>query len=616
MEFEESKRAIAAIYYKNNIEIAGTGFLIADRYLMTCAHVVAEVIGPSNNYIGKSIVVRFFNQSRSYSAKVVDYHYEETKNASDAAILHLESVRYLFDGLPPFTPLDQFSGAELKGFGYPENLESGLNLDASTKGEVDGGWVQIQPSTSISVGVEGGFSGSPIWSDRQNAWVGMIVAFIDSKEKKDEKIGFIIPQQKLKNTLKVLDWHPLLLVLKEYEQDFAVPQFVYEIVRPDIWNHPQHLDLRSILIDLCNMPSEGENFSRLEAFVAVLLNHADVRVETKVDLGIWIGKYCSQDEIAALRKTMGDHEEEVAYKRTALAHERLLISLQPGKSKDSDTFQIKAWLIRNIKIYDADKPGPEVVLLNLDYFSDYVEDDEQTYDFAEGYLDRHLPAIMANYLDQVEEKGIDSEALVIEVFLPYTHVNEPIELCSIPNPGGFGTSQKYLGIIKNCSKVHLRIQNRLEQPRLKRVWKKKWQNLQLIQETENGTNCFIEAGIDPDLENGLKSDTVFGLKICHQPNCTQQGEIGSLLASGVPTALWIRSLEPNSPMCSLIDEEILDKPLIDIPERVQHFRRQVTEHPDEITDKKSLELGHLISFIWENPQIIPPQITYQNENLS
>ena len=56
MTFEDGKKAIARIYSVAD-EVAGVGFLVADRYILTCAHVIAASIEDPEQPIGAAIII-------------------------------------------------------------------------------------------------------------------------------------------------------------------------------------------------------------------------------------------------------------------------------------------------------------------------------------------------------------------------------------------------------------------------------------------------------------------------------------------------------------------------------------------------------------------------------
>jgi hypothetical protein len=202
MTFEASQRAIAQIHFADSRNIAGTGFLVAEGYLLTCAHVVKKALFAPDNPVGAVLEVTFFNTAEPQRAEVIFYEFEEQRCGRDAAVL------YLLEGGPggitpaPLRPLGQYRGAQLHVFGYP-NDAAGRNLTAVTCGEASGGWVQIEDTKVPGLAVEEGFSGAPVWCEAEGGMVGMVVARHDGQPQ--EKVGFMIPVQQLQAARQAVD---------------------------------------------------------------------------------------------------------------------------------------------------------------------------------------------------------------------------------------------------------------------------------------------------------------------------------------------------------------------------------------------------------------------------
>ena len=79
MGFEESKKATVAIYSQSGA-IVGMGFLVSEKYVLTCAHVVKTA---SNNKVQDdstviSITFPFVSRKQKYRTNIVGYWLEET----------------------------------------------------------------------------------------------------------------------------------------------------------------------------------------------------------------------------------------------------------------------------------------------------------------------------------------------------------------------------------------------------------------------------------------------------------------------------------------------------------------------------------------------------------
>ncbi len=205
MTFEASKRAIAQIHVAKSRAIAGTGFLVAERYLLTCAHVVKEALFAPDDPLGSVLEVTFFNAAEPQQATVIFYEFEEHRYGRDAAVLYLPEDAPGAITLAPLRPLQHYNGAELQVFGYPGNDAAGRNLTTITNGEVSGGWVQIEDTKVPGLAVEAGFSGSPVWGKAEGGIVGMVVARHQGQA--TDKVGFMIPVQQLQAARQAVEQH-------------------------------------------------------------------------------------------------------------------------------------------------------------------------------------------------------------------------------------------------------------------------------------------------------------------------------------------------------------------------------------------------------------------------
>ena len=198
MTFRASQRAIAQILYAEGSKIAGTGFLVAEGYLLTCAHVVEKALSGTNDPLKVELWVIFFGTTEPQRAEVILYEYEKDRLGRDAAVLRLVEGGPKSIAPAPLRPLrqDQDDNLQVKVFGYPgENNSGGGILNAVTRGEVSGGWVQIEDTKVTGLAVEEGFSGAPVWCETEAGILGMVVARRNGPPQ--EKVGYMIPVQQL-----------------------------------------------------------------------------------------------------------------------------------------------------------------------------------------------------------------------------------------------------------------------------------------------------------------------------------------------------------------------------------------------------------------------------------
>ncbi|MEM7769093.1 MAG: trypsin-like peptidase domain-containing protein [Cyanobacteria bacterium P01_A01_bin.37] len=613
MEFEASKRAIAQIHFADFNTIAGTGFLVAEGYVLTCAHVVKEALRSPEHVIGSELSVTFFNTTQPHQATVIFYEFEQHDSGRDAALLYLSAMPKLAIEAIPLCPLSQqqLNDAALRVFGFLNGDRAGRNLTAVTRGETSGGWVQIEDTKAPGLAIESGFSGSPVWCDASQSSVGMVVARHVGQD--DAKVGFMIPVQKLQIPLQALKKHALLEILVPHHDALSEQiTTAYKVCRPDTWSEPFENELEHRLADMALMSS-----GKLVEFAACLWNQPRVD-PVRTDLIAWIERYKSEDkDLAALLKQMEERQQQVAPQHMNVVKPCLLIRIQADKATKKEPYQVDGWLVPNSTRYNAEtregyepKTGEGAETLKLLNWQKYLDIPESE-DLTDGVRYEHLPALIADYLDQVARRNIRVEDLTIEFFLPLPLINQAIEQCPIPVEYGFPAP---LGIEERCPHVVIRSQERLDFARGLKQWETKWNRLQ-----DELHGPAIDAFVDGNeltpkrLQNALAS--ALGLKLTKKlPKASNQGEIGVLLATGTPAAVWIRC--PDSPhLAASLDTTILNCCLERVPDEVFSLRRETSELDEDVSPLASSELGHHLSFLWEDFYRVPPNITYSHEKL-
>lgn len=177
MKDEKSTFAIL----KNGNEPIGTGFLVADKLVLTCAHVVVEAGAEP----GKLVKVISTGDHKEYGARVLADCWRPDDNSFDRDIAYLE-----LDELPPdyIKPLEMGDGVNL-GRGIPFTT-FGYRKAASSNGiSIDGTITSVQPDTHYlqleSSKFRKGISGAPVMAHDQVV-MGMI-------KESDDNIAFAIP---------------------------------------------------------------------------------------------------------------------------------------------------------------------------------------------------------------------------------------------------------------------------------------------------------------------------------------------------------------------------------------------------------------------------------------
>jgi hypothetical protein len=170
--------------------VVGVGFLVADRRVLTCAHVVAAALRlrhgtPDVPQADLQLDFPLLAPGQVSTARVVHW-----RPGADVAGLGLAA-----QPPPGAAPVRLVTAGDLWGhsfraFGFPSGYEQGVWASGVLRGRQADGWLQIEDVKQTGYLVAPGFSGSPVWDDVLDGVAGMIVA-ADTHE--SVKAAFLIP---------------------------------------------------------------------------------------------------------------------------------------------------------------------------------------------------------------------------------------------------------------------------------------------------------------------------------------------------------------------------------------------------------------------------------------
>ncbi|GAB5449353.1 nSTAND1 domain-containing NTPase [Gymnodinialimonas sp.] len=166
--------------------VVGAGFLIGDLHVMTCAHVIDDCLRRRKGtkerpdeailldlpYLGifgvYSRVVAWVPMLQPGSG--------EPGELSDIAVLELDSAA--FGGLDSANSQlsDPGEGTPFRTFGFPIGNDNATIADGELSIVDSGGWRQILDTDKIGYFVQQGFSGAPVFSERNDRLLGMVAA--------------------------------------------------------------------------------------------------------------------------------------------------------------------------------------------------------------------------------------------------------------------------------------------------------------------------------------------------------------------------------------------------------------------------------------------------------
>ena len=179
--------------------VAGAGFLVGERHILTCAHVIAKALGLAYDAPDQpsSTVSLDFPQLASHtllSAKVIFWDPVREDGQGDIAGLELLDEPPVRAEAVRFAPADQVWEHSFRALGFPSGYDNGVFATGRLLGRLTN-WIQIEDVKVPGFAVIAGFSGAPVWDEQLQGVVGMIVA---ASQQATAKVAFVIPSDVLK----------------------------------------------------------------------------------------------------------------------------------------------------------------------------------------------------------------------------------------------------------------------------------------------------------------------------------------------------------------------------------------------------------------------------------
>lgn len=190
------KAAIARIYHSTGA-IVGAGFLVSDRYLLTCAHVVTAALGIPTETVEPpaaplELDFPLIAPGQKVKAKVVFWQpVNSTQMGEDIAGLLLEADPPMDTQPVRLMAAEEMWNHPFQIFGFPSKRDEGIWASGVIRDRLANGWVQIEDIKAQGQAIQPGFSGSPIWDEVVEGVVGMAVAA--DKKREETKTAFMIP---------------------------------------------------------------------------------------------------------------------------------------------------------------------------------------------------------------------------------------------------------------------------------------------------------------------------------------------------------------------------------------------------------------------------------------
>src|SRR6266487_1770301 len=199
-----------------NGQVVGAGFLVGEREVLTCAHVVAGALNLADDTPEKpqALVSLDFPRvapGQLLTARVLLWRPPRADGGDDLAGLELEGDPPSGAQPAPLAQVEDLWEHSFRAFGFPRGQDTGVWATGRLLGRQVTNWVQIEDVKEKGFAVAPGFSGTPVWDSQVDAVVGMIVA---AEKRTNLKTAFAIPVDVLAGSWPLLESriHPFVFV--------------------------------------------------------------------------------------------------------------------------------------------------------------------------------------------------------------------------------------------------------------------------------------------------------------------------------------------------------------------------------------------------------------------
>ncbi|MFE4108386.1 VMAP-C domain-containing protein [Almyronema epifaneia] len=584
------KNAIVRIYRGNRV--IGAGFLVEGGYILTCAHVIRDalVLKAEDSAIGEAIKINFpyISLRQKLVAKVLLYRYVKDEEALDQDIAGLS----ILDPLPVGVhPVKLLVGYQLHSpywvLGFPKSHPKGITSYGQLRQDLPNGLVQLEDTKVQGTAILPGFSGASVWDEVVSAVVGMVVA--REREQPEAKIGFMVPAKTLIAVQRELDSCYLLALLRSHEETLAKAiKIAYRLAYPSGREIPG--ELPELLQVLQEAMRGDDQFEAIDRFVAILsLSELNPEAELREKLQGWVQRRVTEQWQDLLNRAKALYKEhQVVEEADILSH--LLIYVQ---DESSEARSVSALFIQDASQYSV-RTGKGSERIEAPGKAPFLE--KVTLD--------SLPSLVQACLDEALDKLPTS--LMLHLILPLAWLPEACDRWPFMKREQFSFLPSTLDRLGTRFCCVVRIAERLNPEILKlfrEPWNGKWKTL--LSMTNNICHSFVLGdglAIEPDLVVQLNQPTIVGLKASVVYEDSQYPKVfGALIATGTPAAVWLRHDQFTEEICAVTDlDKLLTCKIATLPEKVKKVRLEALDC------EENKHIGHHLSFLWEDPALIPP----------
>lgn len=338
---------------------------------------------------------------------------------------------------------------------------------------------------------------------------------------------------------------------------------------------------------------------KLSQFVAYLLNNKNIPQTYVNQLKQWGNQYINDFEQLLVTQ---NNQNQVNQKAKSEIQPYLLVKLnlsQQSQKQYQNQYLVSSWFITDASNYNYLNSND-----NCKYLKNFIveEDSEKSLFTLED-----IPKLLESFLSQQIKylKEYHAKPIVI-FFLPRKLLNEEIEKIlpnqdddDLPIPIG----SEYCLMFRSVKRLDKKYRH-------KDNWLRKWKKYKDNSEGICSRN-FICSNSETwqDLFSCLEEDNAFAVKL----NQTPCDDIFKVIdRTAIPITLWLRKNEFESRESNTIQDDfnrLLDCKINELPHQVKQLRLQAFPKTG-----KHEHIGHHLTFLWEDPYLIPPQIDYTSPN--
>ncbi|MFN7465472.1 MAG: trypsin-like peptidase domain-containing protein [Pseudanabaena sp.] len=579
----------------------GTGFRVEKDYILTCAHVVKQCLNISKKtdevltaeVTGKTMEIVFLaDPTKSFVAvEVVPELWRF--GGEDIAVLKLSRAVPDAVAVISLKQGQEFWHHKFQLFGFPEDRWDGRWATGEILGaQPETGRVQLEGTKNQGLGIQEGFSGSPVWDENLGGVVGMTVA---RDEDEPTKIGFMIPYEKLKTVLEAIALFDILQTKEIYLEPHWRNAYRLVVPRPEFSGmdeNPFPETLIEAILRTQTISSRSEEYEPIVQFVSYFALDTLGLTEIKPRINSWL-----QGRQHTIKEVL-DFVQEKARKR--LPHQKTnpifnVLFVVEGEWNSTD-YAVKAILVENKELYNPKAARGFRLLKSLQS----MKEGDEKLNWSE--VEIALQLSLKEALKILKDKQQNPSSLQINIWLPRNccfwdidRWGETKKSAANPNPRPIGARHK----------VVFRLTERLTaEPQAELDWESKWD---LLQENRDSISL-IDGNTKPpiDLFEELNHDDVVGWYRYQPINIAKSEDepchFSILVGSGAPVATWLRG-DPKKFKAKF--NAIAKKHPNEIPAIVEKLRKEAHTR----SDKSKPHIGEHIGLILEDPKLVPPGIT-------